>query len=262
MLVDIGVNLTSKRFAKDFEDMIQRAVSSDVSKMVVTGTNISESDSAVSLSGKYPGILYSTAGIHPHNAKEFDQNSLNQLSELLDNKNVVAVGECGLDFNRNFSKPVDQLVCFEAQLELAVEKQMPVFLHQRDAHDDFIKILVQYIDKLPCAVAHCFTGNEYELKAYLEMGLYIGITGWICDERRGHELRSIVNQIPLDKLMIETDAPYLLPRDLKPKPKSNRNEPAFLPHICQSVADCYAEPYAVIEEHCYQNSISFFGLDN
>ncbi|MCK5335288.1 MAG: TatD family hydrolase, partial [Gammaproteobacteria bacterium] len=135
MLVDIGVNLTSKRFAKDFEDMIQRAVSSDVSKMVVTGTNISESDSAVSLSGKYPGILYSTAGIHPHNAKEFDQNSLNQLSELLDNKNVVAVGECGLDFNRNFSKPVDQLVCFEAQLELAVEKQMPVFLHQRDAHD-------------------------------------------------------------------------------------------------------------------------------
>ncbi|MCK5335623.1 MAG: TatD family hydrolase, partial [Gammaproteobacteria bacterium] len=134
--------------------------------------------------------------------------------------------------------------------------------HQRDAHDDFIKILAQYIDKLPRAVAHCFTGNAYELKEYLEMGLYIGITGWICDERRGHELRSIVNQIPLDKLMIETDAPYLLPRDLKPKPKSNRNEPAFLPHICQSVADCYAEPYAVIEEHCYQNSISFFGLDN
>lgn len=262
MLVDIGVNLTSKRFEKDFDEMIQRALLSGVNKMVVTGTNIDESNSAVLLSENYPGILYSTAGIHPHNAKEFDAQSIDQLSLLLNQPGVVAVGECGLDFNRNFSEPADQLVCFEAQLELAVEKQLPVFLHQRDAHDDFIKILNRYVEKLPRAVAHCFTGSESELKEYLEMGLYIGITGWICDERRGGELRSIVDSIPLDRLMIETDAPYLLPRDLKPKPKSSRNESAFLPHICQSVADCYGLPCLEIETASFKNSVQFFGLEN
>lgn len=260
MLVDIGVNLTSKRFEKDFEEMMQRAASSGVGKMIVTGTNIPESTSAILLTEKYPDVLYSTAGIHPHNAKEFDQNSLTQLSGLLFNESVVAIGECGLDFNRNFSEPADQLVCFEAQLELAVEKQMPVFLHQRDAHDDFVRIISKYIDKLPRAVAHCFTGSELELKDYLEMGLYIGVTGWVCDERRGQELRSIVNSIPLDRLMIETDAPYLLPRDLKPKPKSSRNESMYLPHICQTIADCYTEKYEVIEQYSYQNSIRFFNL--
>lgn len=262
MLIDIGVNLTSKRFEKDFDEMMQRAAASGVSKMVVTGTNIAESNSAMALSDKYPDILYSTAGIHPHNAKEFDKNSLSQLSELLDKRAVVAIGECGLDFNRNFSEPVDQLACFEAQLELAVEKQVPVFLHQRDAHDDFTEVLSKYINKIPRAIAHCFTGSGSELNSYLEMGLYIGITGWVCDERRGQELRSIVNTIPLDRLMIETDAPYLLPRDLKPKPKSSRNESKYLPHICQTVADCYSLPYEVIEEHCYRNSVNFFKLDD
>lgn len=262
LLVDIGVNLTSKRFEKDFEEMMQRAATSGVRKIVVTGTNIAESSRALSLSEKHPEVLHSTAGIHPHNAKEFDQHSLSQLSTLLAQKSVVAVGECGLDFNRNFSEPADQLLCFEAQLELAVETQMPVFLHQRDAHDDFVRILSQYIDKLPRAVAHCFTGSEHELKTYLEMGLYIGITGWVCDERRGQELRAIVNRIPLNRLMIETDAPYLLPRDLKPKPKSSRNEPMYLPHICQTIADCYAEEYDVIEQHSYQNSINFFNLND
>lgn len=262
MLIDIGVNLTSKRFEKDFDEMMQRAAASGVSKMIVTGTSISESSSASVLADKYPNILYSTAGIHPHNAKEFDENSLSQLSELLDKKSVVAIGECGLDFNRNFSEPADQLLCFEAQLELAVEKQMPVFLHQRDAHDDFISILSKYINKIPRAIAHCFTGSTSELSAYIEMGLYIGITGWVCDERRGQELRSIVNTIPLDRIMIETDAPYLLPRDLKPKPKSSRNESMYLPHICQAVANCYAEPYEVIAESSYRNSIDFFNLDD
>ncbi|MCK4711023.1 MAG: TatD family hydrolase [Gammaproteobacteria bacterium] len=260
LLVDIGVNLTSNRFDKDIDEVIKSAVEAGVGKMVVTGTNIHESEKAVALIQKYPGVLYSTAGIHPHDAKTFSKGSISELSRLLENDNVVAVGECGLDFNRNFSTPSDQLICFEAQLELAVEKQMPVFLHQRDAHKDFIKILSSYIDQLPAAVAHCFTGSGNELKAYLEMGLYIGITGWVCDERRGQELRSILNTIPLDRLMFETDAPYLLPRDVKPKPKSNRNEPKYLSHICQVVADSYAVDFAVIAEKSYQNSDRFFNL--
>lgn len=261
MLVDIGVNFTSKRFDKDLDETVQRAVSSGVEKIIITGTSVDDSLNAALLSNQFSNVCYSTAGIHPHNAKEFDENSLMQLSTLLERNQVVAVGECGLDFNRNFSEPKDQLICFEAQLELAVEKQKPVFLHQRDAHDDFIQILSRYINKIPRAVAHCFTGNQKELDAYLEMGLSIGITGWVCDERRGQELRSIVNRVPLDRLMIETDAPYLLPRDLRPKPKSSRNEPMYLPHVCQVVANCYGEPYEVIEKQSYQNSIHFFDLE-
>ena len=261
MLVDIGVNLTSSRFEKDLDAVLQRAASAGVEQMVVTGTSITESARATELCAKYPAQLLSTAGIHPHNAKEFTPDSVNKLSSLLEQKQVVAVGECGLDFNRNFSPAEDQLVCFEAQLKLAVDKQMPVFLHQRDAHKDFVEIMSRYIDKLPAAVAHCFTGNEVELLTYLEMGLYIGVTGWICDERRGGELQQIVNKIPLDRLMIETDAPYLLPRNLKPKPKSNRNEPLYLPHICQTVAHCYGLSFAEIETNTYKNSRNFFALD-
>lgn len=262
LLIDVGVNLSSKRFDKDVDEVVQRAVESGVSRMIVTGTNIEESYKALQLVEKYSGILYSTAGIHPHHAKEFSKESIPQLSLLLNNKSVVAIGECGLDFNRNFSEPVDQLKCFEAQLELAVEKQMPVFMHQRDAHNDFIKLLSRYISNLPSAVVHCFTGNKDELQAYIEMGLYIGITGWICDERRGLELKESVNSIPLNRIMIETDSPYLLPRDLNPKPGSNRNEPRYISHICQTVASCYDLPFSVLEQNTYQNSIKFFNIDD
>lgn len=260
LLVDIGVNLTSSRFKNDLDDVIRKAQDSGVDKMIVTGTDIYESQQARDLTVKYNDVLYSTAGIHPHNAKEFDNNSIEQLSTLLNTKSVVAVGECGLDFNRNFSTPEAQRYCFEEQLKLAVEKQRPVFLHQRDAHEEFVSILSSYIEKLPAAVAHCFTGNKNELDSYLEMGLYIGVTGWVCDERRGKELKSILSDIPLERLMIETDAPYLLPRDIRPKPKSSRNEPVYLPHICQVVADSYNLPYDVIAETTYKNSIEFFSI--
>lgn len=262
LLVDIGVNLTSGRFKKDLDEVIRKAQDSGVIKMVVTGTNINESQQALDLTLNYDGVLYSTAGIHPHNAKEFDNDSFEQLSMLLDKKSVVAVGECGLDYNRNFSTPEAQRYCFEEQLKLAVEKQRPVFLHQRDAHEDFVSILAQYNEKIPAAVAHCFTGNKNELDSYLEMGLFIGITGWVCDERRGKELKSMLSDIPLERLMIETDAPYLMPRDIRPKPKSNRNEPVYLPHICQVVADSYNLSYEVIAENTYKNSLRFFSIND
>jgi len=262
LLADIGVNLTSDRFKKDLDMVVNDALISGVKKMIVTGTDVSESIKAQALTLKYENILYSTAGIHPHNAKEFNDDSVAVLSALLDNKSVVAVGECGLDYNRNFSAPEVQRYCFEEQLKLAAEKQYPVFLHQRDAHDDFINILSKYIKDIPAAVAHCFTGNQSELRTYLESGLYIGITGWICDERRGSELKTLVGDVPLDRLMIETDAPYLLPRDMRPRPKSNRNVPAYLPHICKAVAECYGQSYELIAEKTYQNSLSFFSISS
>jgi TatD DNase family protein len=147
---------------------------------------------------------------------------------------------------------------FRLQLELAVEIGKPVFLHQRDAHDAFTSILRDYLPSLAGGVAHCFTGDERELRDYLSMGLAIGITGWICDERRGRHLRELVRLIPLDRMMLETDAPYLLPRDLEPRPKSRRNEPRYLPHILETVAACRNESPAVIAAATTRNALAFF----
>ena len=148
---------------------------------------------------------------------------------------MVAIGECGLDFNRNFSAHEQQEYAFDAQLALAAELQMPVFLHCRDAHERFVAVLKPRIARLPGAVVHCFTGTADELAECPDMGLSVGITGWVCDERRGMTLRELLPQIPADRLLLETDAP-LLPRDMRPRPTSRRNEPCFLPHIVQQVA--------------------------
>jgi len=260
MLIDIGVNLTSGQFASDVTDVIDRAKNSGVEKLIITGTSIPESIQAEKMATQQPGELYSTAGIHPHHAKEFNQDSIQSLTDLLEKESVVAVGECGLDYNRNFSEPADQRRCFSEQLELAANKNKPVFLHQRDAHEDFVKLLSEHLSQIPAAVAHCFTGSVEEMQQYLDMGLYIGITGWICDERRGQELKSIVNKIPLERLMLETDAPYLLPRDLRPKPKSRRNEPMYLPHIAEVLAECYGMGVNEIEKLTVENTQRFFKL--
>src|SRR5262249_4358658 len=145
---------------------------------------------------------------------------------------VRAVGECGLDFNRDFSPRPVQERWFAAQLALAAALDKPVFLHERDAHARFVAILKEAPPVR--GVVHCFTGTRAELDVYLEMGLHIGITGWICDERRGAGLAALVRHVPLDRLLVETDAPFLVPRDLRPRPA--HNEPAFLPHIAQTVA--------------------------
>lgn len=236
-LIDIGANLTAKSFTTDLDDVIQRAINNGVEVMIVTGSNAEDSHSAYELTKKYPTHLYSTAGIHPHHADDYDEDAINRLRETHKNPSVVAIGECGLDFNRNYSISENQISAFEAQLALAVELQKPVFLHQRDAHEKFVTMLKKYQSGLAGAVAHCFTGSAQEAMEYIDMGLYIGVTGWICDERRGHDLQDAVKHIPLDRIMLETDAPYLLPRDLTDKPvHSRRNEPCFLPHICKVTA--------------------------
>lgn len=235
--IDIGVNLTGSSFRNDVADVVQRAQAVGVEQMIVTGTDIEHSHSAIELCDQYPGVLYSTAGIHPHHASEFKKATLQQLRECCSSDVVVAVGECGLDYNRNFSTPEQQRRAFEKQLELAAELNMPVFLHQRDAHSDFVDMIKSCRASLSNVVAHCFTGTEKEVEDYLDLDMYIGVTGWICDERRGAELQKSVRIIPLDRIMLETDAPYLLPRDLKVKPiKKNRNEPCYLPHICHATA--------------------------
>jgi TatD DNase family protein len=239
-LIDIGVNLTNKRFDKDREDVIRRAQHSGLCSLLITGTNVEESQKALSLCEQYqadfPHFLYSTAGVHPHDADHVSNDYLEQLKQLAQHAQVKAIGECGLDFNRNFSAPAQQKKVFGEQVALAAELQMPLFLHQRDAFEPWFSILKPYLGTVPAMVAHCFTGTKAELSQCISADMYIGITGWLCDERRGQNLRDIVSSIPLNRLLIETDAPYLTPRTIRPKPKSSRNEPSYLPFIVKEIA--------------------------
>ncbi len=244
MLIDIGVNLTNKRFDKDRDDLIHRAKNQGVEQFLITGTSVYESQQALALCQHYqqqfPNTLFTTAGVHPHDADGVSDDYLAQLIQLAKQPQVKAIGECGLDFNRNFSAPEQQLIVFKEQINLAAELNMPLFLHQRDAFSPWFAELKPFIDRIPAMVAHCFTGNKKELEQCIAANMYIGITGWLCDERRGKELQEIVKLIPLNRLLIETDAPYLTPRTIRPRPKSSRNEPSYLPYIAQQIADITA----------------------
>jgi TatD DNase family protein len=244
MLIDVGVNLTNKRFDKDRDDVILRAKNQGIEKVLITGTSVVESQQALELcqhyQQKFPNTLFCTAGVHPHDADGVSEDYLAQLIQLAQQPHVKAIGECGLDFNRNFSAPEKQLTVFKEQINLAAELTMPLFLHQRDAFSPWFAELKPFIDRIPAMVAHCFTGNKVELEQCVAADMYIGITGWLCDERRGKELQDIIQLIPLNRLLIETDAPYLTPRTIRPRPKSSRNEPSYLPYIVQKIADIIA----------------------
>lgn len=259
-LIDIGANLTHDSFAADRTEVVDRAVAAGVSRFIVTGSSEQGSRDAEQLAAGNPGVMYSTAGVHPHHASEYSDEVESTLAALLARPHVVAVGECGLDYFRNFSPVAAQRNAFRLQLELAERCGKPLFLHQRDAHDDFVKILAPRVERLPRCVAHCFTGDETMLRDYLDLGLYIGITGWICDERRGAHLKDLIGSIPRDRLMLETDAPYLLPRSLTPRPKSRRNEPAFLREVLRVVADAAGVSEAEIAKSTTANTERFFGI--
>lgn len=268
-LIDIGVNLTASSFKKDLSNVMTRAVDAGVSRMVVTGTDVEHSRMALELCAEYSAVLTSTAGMHPHHADDFDAASLEVFAELLTDERVVAVGECGLDYNRNFSKRSNQLKAFEQQLQLARDCGKPVFLHQRDAHEDFLAIMKDAMADIRGGVAHCFTGTAAQAEAYLDIGLHIGVTGWICDERRGQDLQQAVKVIPIDRIMLETDAPYLLPRDLPTKVPGcgdyvavdkRRNEPCYLRYVCERVAHYMDVQAAVLADASTANASSLFGL--
>lgn len=238
-LVDIGVNLTHPTFARDPRAVLDRAYAAGVTQLVLTGTSLGESESALNLCRELDDgqqRLVCTAGIHPHEATQWSSETARELKNLLAEREVRAVGECGLDFNRDLSPRAQQERVLEEHLQLAVETGLPIFLHVRDADLRLVEILRPFRDQLSAAVVHCFTGEKRALYAYLDLDLHIGITGWICDERRGTHLHALVPEIPATRLMLESDAPYLLPRTLRPKPKGGQNEPAFLPEVLREVA--------------------------
>jgi TatD DNase family protein len=244
-LIDIGINLAHESYDEDRDAVITRAGAVGVTQMLVTGSSLASTQRAIALARARPQLLFATAGVHPHHATELTPERHDELLQHALQPEVLAVGECGLDYFRNFSPPAQQQRAFHAQLELAAQVGKPVFLHQRDAHADFLAILREHASQWR-GVAHCFTGSAAELSAYLELGLAIGITGWICDERRGAHLAALMPRIPAQRLLLETDGPYLLPRDLQPKPAARRNEPAYLPHIAAAVARARGEPMPVL----------------
>lgn len=258
-MIDIGANLTDKVFRDDLQDVLTRAQQANVNHIIVTGTDLKHSRFAIELCNQYSGFLSCTAGIHPHNAKDVENKSIQQLSRIAQDEHVVAIGETGLDFYRNFSPRAEQISAFESQLQLAAELNLPTFIHDRDSDGELLAILKNFSNIR--AVIHCFTGSVQLLREYLDLGLYIGITGWICDERRGTELFRSVSAIPDDRLLVETDSPYLLPRTIKPRPRSRRNEPAFLGYVCAALAQARAQSVERIEQITTKNAKTLFGID-
>lgn len=260
-MIDIGLNLTEQQFEGEERAVLTRALDAGVRQMILTGSNVEGSERALMMAKKHPGLLYTTAGVHPHDAKTFDETTADRLRALYAQRQVIAVGECGLDFDRNYSNPQDQYRAFEAQLTLAEENDLPLFLHERAAHHEFVAVMKHYPKLIERAVVHCFTGDKAQLKTYVDLGFHIGVTGWVCDPKRGNELRAALPYMPLERLMIETDAPYLMPKNLKPKPKSRTNEPMFLPHIGREIAAIMNVEETVFFETVEQTTQHFFKLN-
>ena len=259
-MIDIGANLTHDSFDRDRDAVLQRARAAGVTKMIITGASREHSPMALELAQAHPGELFATAGVHPHHASEYTAECDAEMRALHTHPEVVAVGECGLDYFRDFSPRPMQRKAFEMQLQIAVDTGKPLFLHQRDAHADFMAMMKNFEGRIGPAVVHCFTGSREELFDYLDRDWHIGITGWLCDERRGAHLRELVKSIPRNRLMIETDAPYLLPRTLQPMPKDRRNEPAFLAHIAEELARDRGETLEAVTQATTDTARAFFRL--
>lgn len=259
MLFDIGANLTQEGFRHDLDQVLAEAAAQGVHNIMVTGASLQGSSEALNIAADREH-LFATAGIHPHHAEEASPENMRQIATYAKHPKVKAIGETGLDFFRNFTPKEQQIDGFKRHIELAIDTGLPMFLHERDAYPEFADIIQSYRADLSDLVVHCFTGSEQALDAYLELDCYIGITGWICDERRGQHLLPLVKKIPSDRLLIETDAPYLLPRTLRPKPKSRRNEPKYLAHICEYIADVLQVEPQQLAQQTWDNAMRFFRI--
>jgi TatD DNase family protein len=258
-LIDIGANLAHDSFDNDLDAVLDRAAIAGVAQIVITGSSFDSNAKALALVRSRPGRLYATAGLHPHHAVDWDTRIAEQMREHAAQPEVVALGECGLDYFRDYSPRDVQRRVFAAQLDIAAQAGKPLFLHQRDAHADFHAMLREYRAQLGAVVVHCFTDTRAALEGYLALDCHIGITGWICDERRGAHLFDAVRIIPDERLMLETDAPYLLPRTA-PKTAHRRNEPAYLPWVARAVATARGCSEAVVATATTATAQRFFGL--
>ena len=256
-LFDIACNFSSEQFDDDLLEVIERAKLNNVSKFLIISASLKDFPKLHQIYTNYLEDSFFTIGTHPHHANEINADEIQIMREMIKLYKPSCVGETGLDFFRNLSTYDEQIYAFEEQIKLSIEFNKPLYLHQRDAHKDFISLVKKYKNDISKAVVHCFTGTHKELEDYLDLGFYIGLTGWICDERRNVELRESIRSIPLDKLMVETDSPFLIPRNLEKKPRNNRNEPSFLPHIVNEIATLVGLEKNELVDITYKNTIKF-----
>ncbi len=253
---DIGLNLFCRQFPEP-EKIIQNAAKAGVT-CILTGTDRKENRQIDTFTKEHR--VYGTAGIHPHNADRGEKADFDLIEKLVtENKKIVAIGECGLDFDRMFSTRENQIRCLEKHIVLAEKLGMPLFLHERSASEEFVRRFKKHPEVCKRSVIHCFTGNRKTLEKYLEMGFSIGITGWICDDRRGKELREAVGIIPPDRILLETDAPYLTPRNI---PGLNRtNVPENIVYIARELAKYMKIPEEALKENARKNTERIFRLE-
>ena len=260
LLADSCFNITHESFKNDLGDILDAANNVGVEYFFCPASKEKEIEDLIKLSESYENNIFCSVGIHPHHASDLKPNTIENLEKYLDNQHVKAIGEIGVDYYRNFQSPEIQKKCFNVFLELASTNQYHVFLHHRDAFDDFYPMIKNCIGQVPESIVHCFTGTKSELKKFLDLGLYIGVTGWICDPKRGADLREIIKYIPLDRLLIETDAPYLVPKNMVNKPRNNRNEPLFLEHIASDISQLLNIDKALLAEETTKNFKKLFRI--
>ena len=259
-IADIACNFTSERFDNDLGKVVDKAIANKISKFGLICSRLSDIDKLLDIYNQYSSNMFFTIGVHPHHANEINDEYLTKLKEIIHKNEPHAIGETGLDFFRNLSTYEEQIFAFEEQIKISIDTNKPLFLHQRDSHDDFIKILRKYSSDIDKAVVHCFTGTQAQLDDYLELDAYIGLTGWVCDEKRNVDLRKTIKNIPLSRLMVETDCPYLIPKDLPDKPKNNRNEPSYLNHIAREIATLMEVEEEMLRIKSFENTLDFFDI--
>ena len=238
--------------------VINNAEHAGVEKFVLLCASLTDLDPIKQIQNHAPNKFFISAGIHPHHATETVEINYDQLLSQLQSITPHAIGETGLDYFRNISPPDIQKKSFRMHIEIAKELNLPLYLHQRDAHNDFIRIIRENSKNFPKFVVHCFTGTQKELDEYLDLGAYIGLTGWICDAKRNIDLRQSIKNIPIEKMMIETDSPYLIPKNLLKKPKKNINEPKYLPHIANEICELTGYELEELKLATSKNAINFF----
>ena len=256
--IDIACNFTHESFKHNLDEVINNAEQEGVEKFVLLCASLADIDPIKVIQDNAPEKYFISAGIHPHHATEILEINHDALLNKLKSISPNAIGETGLDYFRNISPPDIQKKSFGMHIEIAKELSLPLYLHQRDAHGDFIRIIKENISNFPKFVVHCFTGTQAELDEYLELGAYIGLTGWICDAKRNIDLRKSIKNIPIEKMMIETDSPYLIPKNLMVKPKKNVNEPKYLPHIANEICELTGYDLEELKSATSNNAIEFF----
>lgn len=257
-LFDSHCHLDDKCYRNDFDEMLVRAREAGVKACMVVGITPESARRAARLADRYDG-LYASVGIHPHDAANCSETTIQTLRGIAGSTDRVrAWGETGLDFNRMFSPRADQEKWFTRQIGEAMDLGLPLIFHERDSNGRFLEILRSVGGDRMKGVVHCFSGTREELHAYLDLGLYIGITGVLTIKGRGQDLREMVTDIPDDRLLIETDAPYLTPTPDRNRVK--RNEPAFVKTVFEKLATVKDEPEGKMASTLWANTCRLFGI--